>query len=72
MMVGLVRTINGHMTWFDYHIEASSSPPEEIDKNMVDEDRLILMREKMNMHVYLCWAYTWTNSQHISGHFLGV
>ena len=39
------------MTWFDYHIEALSGPPEEIYKNMVGEDRMILMREKMIMHV---------------------
>ena len=51
MMIGLVQTIHGHMTMFDYHIEALSSPPEEIDKNMVDEDRTIQMREKMKMYV---------------------
>ena len=51
MMVGLVWTVHGYTTWFDYDIEALSGPPEEIDKNMVDEDRMILMREKMNMHV---------------------
>ena len=39
-----------HTTWCDYHIEDLSSPPEEIDETMVDEDRMILMRE-MNMHV---------------------
>ena len=50
------------MTWLAYHIEYLSSPPkeigkevsgpsEEIDENMVDEDRTILMREKTNMHV---------------------
>ena len=44
MMVGLVWTIHGHMTWLDYHIEALSGPPEEIDKNLVDGDRMILMR----------------------------
>ena len=50
-MVGLVQTIHGHVTWLNYHIEALSGPPEEIDKNMVDEDRTIPMRETMNMHV---------------------
>ena len=40
-----------HMTWLAYHIEALFSPPEEIDKNIGDEDRMILMREKMIMHV---------------------
>ena len=39
MMVGLLQTIHGHTTWLDYHIEAVSGPQEEIDKNMVDEDR---------------------------------
>ena len=51
MMVGLVQTIHEHMTQLDYHIEPLSSPPEEVDKNMVDEDRMILMREKMNVCV---------------------
>ena len=51
MMVDLVQTVHGHITWLDYHIEAVSSPPEETDRNMVHEDRMILMREKMNMHV---------------------
>ena len=61
-MVCLVWTVHGHMTWLDYHIENLSSPPkeideevsgppEEIDKNMLDEDRMILVREKTNMHV---------------------
>ena len=31
--------------------EEVSGPPEEVNDNMVDEDRMILMREKMNMHV---------------------
>ena len=52
MMVGLVWTIDEHMAWLDYHIDALSSPPEEVDKNIVDEDRMILMREKMNMCVF--------------------
>ena len=62
MMVGLVWTFHGHTTWFDYHIEHLSGPPKEIDEkvygspeeigeDMVDEDRTILMGEKMNMHV---------------------
>ena len=51
MMVGLEQTIQGHATWFDYHIEALSGPPEEIDKNMVDKNGMILMREKTNMYV---------------------
>ena len=61
-MVGLVQNVLGHMAWFDYYIgdlsDASKEinkdlcrPPGEIDKNMVDEDRTILMGEKMNMHV---------------------
>ena len=50
MMICAVQTIHEHMTGFDYHVEALSSPPEEIDKNMVDEDRTIQIREKMNMH----------------------
>ena len=49
------------MTWLDYQIEDLSGSPEvdkkvfgpleEIDDNMVNEDRMILMREKMNMWV---------------------
>ena len=41
VMIGLVQSIHGHMTGFNYHREASSSPPGEVDKNMVDEDRTI-------------------------------
>ena len=48
-MFGLVQTIHEHTTQLDYHIEALSGPPEEADKNMVDEDRVILMREEMNI-----------------------
>ena len=51
MMVGLVWTVPEHMTWLDYHIEALSGPSEEVDKNKVDEDRMILMREKTNICV---------------------
>ena len=36
------------MTWSDYHIEALSGPSEEIDRNMVDKDRTISKKEKMN------------------------
>ena len=32
VMIGLVHTIHGHVTEFDYHIEALFSPPEETDK----------------------------------------
>ena len=32
MMIGLVQTVHGHMTGFDYHTEALSGPPKEIDK----------------------------------------
>ena len=39
------------MTGFGYQIEGLSGPPEEIGKNMVDEDRMITMREKINMCV---------------------
>ena len=49
-MIGLVCTIHGHTTGFDYHREALSSPP-EVDKNMMDEDRMIQVREKRNMCV---------------------
>ena len=54
MIIGLVQTVHGHTTWLDYHVEDLSSPPEETDKKMVNEDRMILMRKKTNMHVYLC------------------
>ena len=50
-MAGLVWAIHEYRIWADYHIEALSSPPKEVGKNMVDEDRMILMREKMNVHV---------------------
>ena len=52
-MVGLVQTVHGHMTWLNYHIEASSGPSEEIDKNMVDEDRMILMREDEHVCLFV-------------------
>ena len=50
-MIVLVWTIHGHTTGFDYHREASSGPLEEAGKNMVDEDRMIQIREKMNVCV---------------------
>ena len=45
MMVGLVQTIHEHTAWLGYHIEALSGPPEEVNKNMVAEGRMTLMRE---------------------------
>ena len=51
MMIGLVQTVHRHMRGFDYHREALSSPPEEVNKNTVNEDRTIQMRQKMSLYV---------------------
>ena len=63
-MAGLVQTVHGHLTWLDYHKEELIGSSEEANENMsaplkedwwqhmVDDDRTILMREKMNLQVF--------------------